>query len=61
MTQTSIKHQLNKRKLSKQQKAGAIYMTFYFYHDTDRGDIKSNSVRVGLQEAVSNLHGADVK
>ena len=40
MTQTSIKHQLNKRKLSKQQKAAAIYMTFYFYHDTDRGDIK---------------------
>ena len=35
MTQTSIKHQLNKRKLSKQQKAAAIYMTFYFYHDTD--------------------------
>ena len=35
MTQTSIKHQLNKRKLSKQQKAAAIYMTFYFYHYTD--------------------------
>ena len=56
--------QLNKRKLSKQQKAAAIYITFYSYHYTDMwwtGDIKADLVCVGLQGAVSGLHGADAR
>ena len=55
---------LNKRKLSKQQIAVAIYMTFYSYHYTDiwwARDIKADSVRVGIQGAVFGLHGADAQ
>ena len=50
-------------KLSKQQKPAAIYEFIFLslYRRDERGDIKADSVHVGLQGAVSDLHVADAK
>ena len=42
--------QLNKIKLSKQQKAAAIYMTFYSYHYTDMWWTRGYQIRVSACE-----------